>query len=255
MTTLLALDTATENCSVALLYKDEITQLQELAGNTATQRILPMVDTILHQSGINLHQVDALVFGRGPASFTGVRVATGITQGLALGADLPVIPISNLTAMAEQARQTQGANLVLSAIDARMNEVYFTLLQNLSSSDTPPLRIGENFSADLTNSQWKNILPEAVGSAETVVEQLHKLNLTNITPVGTGIEAHPVLSNYFQDFLFDNEKSTNQLIRLPEARFMLSLALDKFKHHQWVSSSDLEPTYLRNNVTHKARKA
>lgn len=84
--TLLALDTSTEACSVALLYRGEKTSLDELAQRTHTQRILPMIDTLLAQSGIHLKQVDGLVFGRGPGSFTGVRVGAGIAQGLALGA-------------------------------------------------------------------------------------------------------------------------------------------------------------------------
>lgn len=99
--TLLAIDTSTEACSVALLHHGEKTHLDEVAERTHTKRILPMVDHILAQSGIRLNQVDALVFGRGPGSFTGVRVGAGIAQGLALGADLPVIAVSNLTAMAQ----------------------------------------------------------------------------------------------------------------------------------------------------------
>ena len=101
--TLLALDTSTEACSVALWHKGEKTYLDELAQRTHTKRILPMIDELLANSGINLKQVDALAFGRGPGSFTGVRVGAGIAQGLALGADLPVIAVSNLTAMAQAA--------------------------------------------------------------------------------------------------------------------------------------------------------
>ena len=92
--TLLALDTATEACSAALLYQNEITYTEELAQRSHTKRILPMIDELLQQSGIGLTQVDALVFGHGPGSFTGVRVGAGIAQGLAFGADLPLIPVS-----------------------------------------------------------------------------------------------------------------------------------------------------------------
>ena len=91
--TLLALDTSTEACSVALWHKGEKTYLDELAQRTHTKRILPMIDELLANSGINLKQVDALAFGRGPGSFTGVRVGAGIAQGLAFGADLPDIAV------------------------------------------------------------------------------------------------------------------------------------------------------------------
>ena len=84
-----------------------------------------MIDKILANSGLHLNQVNALAFGRGPGSFTGVRVGAGIAQGLALGADLPVIPISNLTAMAQAAFELYQAKKVAAAIDARMGEVYF----------------------------------------------------------------------------------------------------------------------------------
>ena len=124
--TLLALDTSTEACSVALWHKGEKTYLDELAQRTHTKRILPMVDELLANSGINLKQVDALAFGRGPGSFTGVRVGAGIAQGLAFGADLPVIAVSNLTAMAQAAFELHQAENVTAAIDARMNEVYFS---------------------------------------------------------------------------------------------------------------------------------
>ena len=127
--TLLALDTATEACSVALLHGGKKTHLAQFAQREHTKHILPMVDEILAQADITLHQVDALVFGRGPGSFTGVRIGAGIAQGLAFGAALPVIPVSNLAAMAQAAYVQYQAENVLTAIDARMNEVYFNQWQ------------------------------------------------------------------------------------------------------------------------------
>ena len=110
-------------------HKGEKTHLDELAQRTHTKRILPMVDELLANSGINLKQVDALAFGRGPGSFTGVRVGAGIAQGLAFGADLPVIAVSNLTAMAQAVFELHQAENVAAAIDARMNEVYFSQIK------------------------------------------------------------------------------------------------------------------------------
>ena len=149
--TLLALDTSTEACSVALLHKGEKTYLDELAQRTHTKRILPMIDELLVNSGINLKQVDVLAFGRGPGSFTGVRVGAGIAQGLALGADLPVIAVSNLTAMAQAAFELYQAENVAAAIDARMNEVYFSQVKR----EKVRSELGEFF-------QWNPVIEEQV---------------------------------------------------------------------------------------------
>ncbi|HDR1021507.1 TPA: tRNA (adenosine(37)-N6)-threonylcarbamoyltransferase complex dimerization subunit type 1 TsaB [Pasteurella multocida] len=227
--TLLALDTSTEACSVALLYKGEKTVLDELAQRTHTQRILPMVDQILSQSGIALKQVDGLVFGRGPGSFTGVRVGVGIAQGLALGADLPVIPISNLTAMAQAAYEQLGAEQVLSAIDARMNEVYFAQLK------AEEVRL---------NSQefieWHAVLEEQVASPEKVLAQLDDLT-GDWKTVGTGWSAYAQFSSIIE------HRQTE--ILLPSAQYMLSLALPKWYKQETISALDIEPIYLRNEVT------
>ena len=237
MTTLLALDTATEACSVALLHQGETTFSHELASRSHTQRILPMVDEILAQSGIHLNQVDAIAFGRGPGSFTGVRVGTGITQGLALGADLPVIPISNLTAMAQQAYETLGKTQVISAIDARMNEVYLTQLQAQSIEIK-----GQQF------IQWQHLLEEQVCPPEKAMEQLLKQNsLEQLQQtwckVGTGWQAYEVFKQ--QQLNLDSN------IELPSAQYMLSLALPLFLQQKYCSALEIEPIYLRNEVTWK----
>ncbi|WP_268580446.1 tRNA (adenosine(37)-N6)-threonylcarbamoyltransferase complex dimerization subunit type 1 TsaB, partial [Escherichia coli] len=99
--------------------------LFELCPREHTQRILPMVQQVLAESGLALNQLDALAFGRGPGSFTGVRIGIGIAQGLALGADLPMIGVSTLQTMAQGAWRVSGAERVLAAIDARMGEVYW----------------------------------------------------------------------------------------------------------------------------------
>jgi tRNA threonylcarbamoyladenosine biosynthesis protein TsaB len=117
---LLALDTATEACTVALWLDGEVLERFE-PGSQHSERILPMVDALLAEAGLVLTQLDALAFGRGPGSFTGLRIGAGVTQGLAFGADLPVVPVSSLAALA----QGQGASKVLAAFDARMQQVYW----------------------------------------------------------------------------------------------------------------------------------
>ncbi|MDG6896524.1 tRNA threonylcarbamoyladenosine biosynthesis protein TsaB [Actinobacillus delphinicola] len=238
MTTLLALDTSTEACSVALLHNGQITSLDEVASRTHTQRILPMIDEILAQSGLRLNQVDALVFGRGPGSFTGVRVGTGIVQGLALGADLPVIGISDLEAMAQQAFEQNQATQVMTAIDARMNEVYFSQLTHKA------IQLANH---EGVFSQWDVLLAEEVASPERVIQQLNDnttlAKANEWQRVGTGWDAY---AEFAQVGL-----GMNSEIILPSARFMLSLALPKFLQQQWQDAVSIEPIYLRNQVTWK----
>ena len=234
--TLLALDTSTEACSVALLYNGEKTSLNELAQRTHAKCILPMVDEILTDSGLKLNQLDALAFGRGPGSFTGVRVGAAIAQGLALGADLPVIPISNLTAMAQAAFELYQAENVAAAIDARMNEVYFSqLVREKKCTD-----FGQFF-------VWKNLIPEQVCSPEKALVQLANSTALSIATstalrVGTGWNA------YAQ---FATKGLTGSDIELPDARYMLELARVEWLQQKTISALEIEPIYLRNEVTWK----
>ena len=226
--TLLALDTSTEACSVALWHKGEKTHLDELAQRTHTKRILPMVDELLANSGINLKQVDALAFGRGPGSFTGVRVGAGIAQGLAFGADLPVIAVSNLTTMAQAAFELHQAENVVSAIDARMNEVYFSQVKR----EKVRSELGEFF-------QWNPVIEEQVCQPEKVLEQFSDLSAYR---VGTGWAAYPQFK--------DSGLGGSDII-LPSAQYMLELALTDYAQNKVISALEIEPVYLRNEVTWK----
>lgn len=117
---LLALDTSTDACTVALAIDGKTIERFALGGNHS-ERILPMVQELLAEGGLSLRQLDTIAFGRGPGSFTGLRIAAGVTQGLAFGAGLPVVPVSSLAALA----QGGGAEKVLAAFDARMQQVYW----------------------------------------------------------------------------------------------------------------------------------
>ena len=226
--TLLALDTSTEACSVALWHKGEKTHLDELAQRTHTKRILPMIDELLVNSGINLKQVDALAFGRGPGSFTGVRVGAGIAQGLALGADLPVIAVSNLTVMAQATFELHQAENVAAAIDARMNEVYFSQVKR------------EKVRSELEEFfQWNPVIEEQVCQPEKVLEQLSDLTAYR---VGTGWGAYPQFK--------ENGLEGSDII-LPSAQYMLELALTDYAQNKVISALEIEPVYLRNEVTWK----
>lgn len=222
--TILALDTATEACSVALLHQEQITSEDELSPRTHTQRILPMVNDLLKAANISLKDVDYLAFGRGPGSFTGVRVGVGVAQGLALGAELKVVPISNLTMMAEQAYQELRAKEVIALIDARMNEVYFSQLVR-------------------TEQGWIEKVKEQVCSPENAIAQF-KLDAENITVVGTGWAA-------YSQFAEQNLPLVVSGITLPSAKYMLSLAELEIAKGNLKSVDEIEPIYLRNEVTWK----
>jgi tRNA threonylcarbamoyladenosine biosynthesis protein TsaB len=125
MTTLLALDTATEACSVAVLHDGRVHSHYEVIPRLHAQRLLPMIKQIMAEAGAPLSAIDAIAFGRGPGAFTGVRIAIGVVQGLAFGLDRPVLPVSNLAVLAQGAYRLHGARQVAAAIDARMDEVYW----------------------------------------------------------------------------------------------------------------------------------
>lgn len=125
MTTLLALDTATEACSVAVLHDGKVLSHYEVIPRLHAQKLLPMIKQIMADIGAPLSAIDAIAFGRGPGAFTGVRIAIGVVQGLAFGLDRPVLPVSTLAVLAQGAFRAHGAQQVAAAIDARMDEVYW----------------------------------------------------------------------------------------------------------------------------------
>ncbi len=126
---LLAIDTTEAACSAALFIDDAISDRFQVAPRQHSALILPMLDDLLSAAGLALGQLDGLAFARGPGSFTGVRIAAGVIQGVALGADLPVVPVSSLLALAQRACREHRADRVLAAFDARMNEVYWLAAQ------------------------------------------------------------------------------------------------------------------------------
>lgn len=219
--TILALDTATEACSVALSYQGNISAVDELSPRTHTQRILPMIDELLQKAGITINHVDTLVFGRGPGSFTGVRVGVGIAQGLALGANLPVVGVSNLLTMAEQAYQQLGAKEVVALIDARMGEVYFA-----------------QYSHD--ENGWHTVVNEQVCSPESAITQIQTTKQPAV--VGTGWSAYRQFTEAGLDVVCTE-------INLPSAQFMLALAQSEIEQGNTQSAFEIEPVYLRNEVT------
>lgn len=223
MTNILVLDTATEACSVALQVGNKTYSRFEVCPQQHSQRILPMIDSVLGEAGISLSELDCLAYGRGPGSFTGVRIASGIIQGLAIGTDLQVIGVSTLAAMAQQAFMTEGALNISAAIDARMNEVYFAHYE---------------VEDEIVIEQ----IPEKVEAPEKVNAGLTDLGL--ITAVGTGWNAYDTLS-------IGLDLAIKQDIAYPNALYMLPLVIRDFQRGMAVPVEESQPVYLRDKVTWK----
>jgi len=216
---LLAIDTSTEACSAALYIDGEITSLDEVAPQRHAELILPMVDQVLSRAQVNLTDLDAIAFGRGPGSFTGVRIATGIAQGLAFSAGLPVVPISTLAALAHSAKDK--SEYIAAAIDARMSEVYFGLYKT-----------GENIEL---------IGEELVIAPDKITPQVN----TMCFGVGSGWTRYAeVLKNVFTGKLsgYDGE-------RFPHAADIAVLAAPAYRNGCQVKPEEVMPVYLRNKVT------
>lgn len=120
MMRILALETSTEYCSVALWQDGNVANRCELVGQRHSELLIGILDSLLHEAGVKISELDGIAFGAGPGSFTGVRIACGVAQGLALGADLPVVGVCTLQALAQAA----GHDKVIAALDARMGEIY-----------------------------------------------------------------------------------------------------------------------------------
>ncbi|SCC66059.1 tRNA (adenosine(37)-N6)-threonylcarbamoyltransferase complex dimerization subunit type 1 TsaB [Kosakonia oryziphila] len=223
---ILAIDTATEACSVALWNDGTTFAHFELCPREHTQRILPLVRAVLGDADLKLTQLDALAYGRGPGSFTGVRIGIGIAQGLALGAELPMIGVSTLATMAQGAWRKTGATRVLAAIDARMGEVYWAEYQRDEQG------------------VWHGEETEAVLKPEAVSVRLQQLEGQWAT-VGTGWPTWPEMGNGNALTLTDGE------ILLPTAEDMLPLAQQLFAAQKTVAVEHAEPVYLRNEVAWK----
>ncbi|OFC71080.1 tRNA (adenosine(37)-N6)-threonylcarbamoyltransferase complex dimerization subunit type 1 TsaB [Alteromonas confluentis] len=216
---LLAIDTATEACSVAVRTEQGDFHRFEICPQQHSQRLLPMVDEVLKEAGLTLKEIDGLVYGRGPGSFTGVRIATGMIQGLALGSGLKVAGVSTLAAMAQQVFESQGSASVAVAIDARMSEVYFA------------------------QYQAENGLVQLLGE-EMVCPPEHAASLLSdsASPAGTGWAAYSELTA---------KCGLEVAVLYPDARFMLSLGEQQFALGDVSEAEHIEPVYLRDKVTWK----
>lgn len=218
---ILALDTTQEYCSVALMIEDQIIYREELAPRTHTNLILPQVESVLDEADITLRQLDAIAFGRGPGSFTGLRIAAGVAQGLALGADLPVIPVSSLAAMAQGIyRDHHDARQICAVFDARIGEIYWGCYQ-------------------LTGDIMHPVTDEAVDAPEN----LYLPGNSQWLAIGAGWAAYPVLQQ-----LHHQRLAGLMVDAAPLARDIIPIASSMLENGELVDAGQAIPVYLRQKV-------
>jgi tRNA threonylcarbamoyladenosine biosynthesis protein TsaB len=235
---LLAIDTSTEACSAALLLPGEsqprVREAQ--APRAQAELILPMVEDLLTEAGLELAQLAAIAFARGPGSFTGVRLAASVTQGLAYGASLPVIPISTLAAVAAGVfvRDAEATHALV-CNDARMGEVYWAIFDR-------QLRLGANGEAvtppSAVTSSTQVMPPAAVATPSPEARW---------ALAGRGLAAYPEIIERWRASGVVTHVDDQ---RLPSARDVAVLARDALAAGRTVSAQEAIPVYVRDRVTH-----
>ncbi len=221
---LIAIETSTENCSVALLNEDTITFKSEVAPQKHAEIVLEMLDSILKEGALSKDDLDGLVLGIGPGSFTGVRIAASTVQGLALGLNLKVAKITSLEALAIEALSKASASYVVSSIDARMGEVYIAVYKVEGSALT-------------LLSEEKVLKPEdAVAHLKQFVGENK-----DVISAGSGVELlkKAGMSDYPKHADF------------PQAQYLLNKGAELLSLGKGVDPEDALPLYVRNEVTWK----
>jgi len=218
---ILAIDTATEACSAALSVHGEQTECYEIAPRRHAELILGMVDQLLSSAGLQVADLDALAFGCGPGAFTGVRISAGVIQGLAFAAKLPVVPISTLATLAQGATGEYAD--IISAIDARMHEIYWGMYHTGPDGLVLPVR------ADALSRPDQIEIPAG----------------TNWYGAGSGWESYAdILRERLGDCLAGYSGD-----RFPRAADMIPLAIRDFRLGKSVPADQALPVYLRDKVT------
>jgi tRNA threonylcarbamoyladenosine biosynthesis protein TsaB len=217
---LLALDTSTEHLSLALMVGGKTLTFEVNAGQTHSQLILPQIQALLSAANLRLANLDGLAFGAGPGSFTGVRIAAGVAQGLGFGANLPVAGVCTLLALAEES----GASKVIACLDARMGEVYHAAYEKVET-------------------QWQAVIAPGLYKPEAAPVLQGK----DWVGVGSGWQSYgPQLNIIYDDQLLDVEGAL-----LPTASAILRLALPRFSSGDPLLASAALPIYIRNRVALK----
>ena len=213
---LLAVETSTELCSVALLRDRELFVEEALAENRHSELLVPMIRKVLERAHLAATQMDAFGFGQGPGSFTGIRIACGIVQGLAFAANRPVVPVPSLLALAEQSNESR----VIAALDARMGEAYLAAYA----------RNGDD---------WDEIIAPRRADSRS----LPGLPGRRWTATGSGFDRHQWLRDAYRDSVEMRLESD-----LPRARAVARLASRRFARGAGIPAAHAAPLYLRDKV-------
>lgn len=220
---ILAIETSTEYCSVALWQDGVVSERCELVGQKHSEVLMEMLDALLKDAGIKVKQVDGIAFGKGPGSFTGVRIACGVTQGLALGAEVEVVGVCTLEALAE----ASGKDKVIAALDARMSELYLAAYEK---------RDGE----------WSVVIAPCLCKAEEVPALMGE----GWFGVGSGFAVSGVaLQARYGDQLSGMDEKA-----VPQASAVVSIAAREFAKGLAVDAALALPLYLRDKVALKTRE-
>ena len=227
---ILALDSATENCSVALLVGRRLIAREQLLERGHAEHILPMADALLKEADVSLGALSAIAFGRGPGSFTGVRLAASVAQGLAFGAGLPVVPISDLRALAQRVMELDATvTRVLVCNDARMHEVYWGCFERAAAGAVAAAAQEEQVGRPATvalPASWSKT-PGAVHAS------------------GSGFAAYPELRSALAGRL---DRVHDGL--LPRAAEIARLAVPEVASGRVLPAEQALPVYLRDDVAH-----
>jgi len=218
MSTIVAIETSTERACVALLRNGLVTTRESTGVETHSMTVLPMLQQLLHEAGISLAQCDALAFGVGPGSFTGVRTACGLAQGLAFGASLPVVPVVSLLAMAQAARVAGAGNDIVAVLDARMGEVYWAQYR--------------------FSTEWQVVIAPALAKPSAVIAE------GEVQVCGNGLLAYP--ADFTQ--LGNAQRHLAANLCTPHAADLLPLALLAVSRGEVLHARDAQPLYLRNKI-------
>jgi tRNA threonylcarbamoyladenosine biosynthesis protein TsaB len=242
----LAIDTATENCSAALLIDGNVQSREIEMERGHAERILPMVDDLLSEAGITLQEIDAIAFGRGPGSFTGVRLAVTVTQGLAFGAGLGVVPVSDLRAVAQRAFDSDATlTRALVCNDARMSEVYWACYER--GGDGLARLEGEERVSKPSDVKLPGEWPTATAVGRGFIAYADALSAA--VPGAAHVRPQPPTAS-----TPSTDPAANALLHLlPHAIQIARLSLPEATAGHLIPAEAATPIYLRDNVAHVAQ--